>query len=745
MDVGFEGAYDTNGLNYPWVMKEGPLYKMWYSGYDGSNYRILYATSLDGLGWTSQGMVIDHGPVGSPDMNIIEITIDRDLQGTYHAWYTGTNTTDSSILNATSLDGAIWTKKGMSLGAMPGTLESLVSTGSVMISPTNAVSLWYIAHDGGGIFRIFLANYSRNGYVISESIGPFQNLDVGTFYSNKTDPSAYVFVLYTVLDGTDWSIIPGYVNMPATTFSLSSIDFGIYPTIRLKADLWDLVNSPGNTPLLHDWTVAWVDLSPPTFGGLDSAVDDQTGGNVTLNWMMATDPGIPITYNIYISVNSMGQDFGAANYSTASIGMQVTGLMNGVVYYFVVRAEDMGGYEDTNTVEKSAFPTTPVDSTPPDFAGIDSADDAGTGGTVDLGWTEAVDPDTIECNSDPSLPMTYNVYHSQTSGGQDFLTPDATTDSLSAEISGLTDGVTYHFVVRAMDSAGNEDNNLVELSAMPTTPIDTTPPQFSGLLSATDQGTSGNVLLTWSTATDPDTIECNSDPSTPIQYNIYYSTTSGVQDFSMPSQTVTGTQAIASGLQNGVPYYFVVRAEDAVGNEDDNIIEHIAIPTTPVDSTPPTFGGITNVLVDDDSGEVTLIWNVAIDPDEPECNSDPSNPIVYNIYMSEVPGIFNLNQPTATTNQQQHPILNLERSITYYFIVRAEDGAGNEETNNVVKSGELAVLGEGLDLLDYWWIFLVIIIILLLVVIAILSRKKKEEEPSTETKEEGVEEAQDAE
>jgi predicted GH43/DUF377 family glycosyl hydrolase len=37
MNVGFEGTYDTSGVNFPWVMKEGSTYKMWYSGYEGSN------------------------------------------------------------------------------------------------------------------------------------------------------------------------------------------------------------------------------------------------------------------------------------------------------------------------------------------------------------------------------------------------------------------------------------------------------------------------------------------------------------------------------------------------------------------------------------------------------------------------------------------------------------------------------------------------------------------------------------
>ncbi|MCK4443017.1 MAG: fibronectin type III domain-containing protein, partial [Thermoplasmata archaeon] len=373
-----------------------------------------------------------------------------------------------------------------------------------------------------------------------------------------------------------------------------------------------------------------------------------------------------------------------------------------------------------------------------------------TGGAVDLYWAAATDPDLIECNSDPSIPITYHIYLSTTSGGQDFLTPDAATQDTSLQITGLQNGVTYYFIVRAQDAVGNEEGNTIEESAMPTTPMDTTPPQFQGLLSATDLGTYGNVSLTWSDATDPDTIECNSDPSLPIEYNVYVSTTSGGQDFLTPDETATGTQATITGLQNGVTYYFVVRAMDSAGNEEDNTIERTAMPTTPVDSTPPIFDGLNLIVTDNGTGDMTLIWNAATDPDDPECNADPSTPITYNIYVSEVPGVFDFNLPSATTSQQQYPFLDLERGVIYYFIVRAEDNAGNEETNTVTKTGELEVQEEEFNFLDYWWIFLVVIIILLVAIILLLARRARQEEPiktpeQEEIKEESTEEMQNEE
>lgn len=39
----------------PWIVKEGDVYKMWYSCNTGEGYRIGYATSTDGLSWTTHG------------------------------------------------------------------------------------------------------------------------------------------------------------------------------------------------------------------------------------------------------------------------------------------------------------------------------------------------------------------------------------------------------------------------------------------------------------------------------------------------------------------------------------------------------------------------------------------------------------------------------------------------------------------------------------------------------------------
>lgn len=684
--LGLEGTYDTNGVGFPAVIKEGGVYRMWYSGHDGSYWRIIYATSSDGVSWTPQGLAIDRGTTpGDYDyLGVFEGAVVRDDHGTYHLWYTGTDGTNYRVLNATSSDGLTWTKLGLSIDVIPGSQEDYkVLSGSVMIQPNSVVSIWYGGVDSLNVGRVFLANYTRSGHIVSEAIGPFQGCRWTNFFANKTDPNGYLLVTFSILDGSDWSTVVGYWNLTAIQFFLLSVDPTSHPTIRLRADLWDLQNNVSSTPILHDWTVTWADSSPPTFSGLESAVDDQTGGNVTLSWSPANDFSPPILYNVYIAISSMGQNFAIANESTTSVGMHVTGLKNGVTYYFIVRAEDALGFEDSNLVEKSVMPTTPIDSTPPIFSGLESVLDSGTGGSVSLTWSDAIDPDTPECNSDPSIPLRYNIYYALTPGGQDFSTPNASTSGTSFEVTGLTNGKTYYFVVRAEDAMGNEEQNVVELDATPTTPIDTTPPTFGGLGSSIDLGTGGTVRLVWSAAIDPDTVECNTDPSLPISYNIYHSMTSGGQDFLNPNATTEGTQIDISGLQNGVFSYFVVRAVDSSGNEDSNLVEKSVLPTTNVDNSPPEFDGLQFAVDTGTGGKVSLSWQAANERDTSECNSDPSLPVSYDIFYSTTSGGQDFQSPDATTQELSIDISGLTNGVSYFFVVRARDSVGNQETNTV--------------------------------------------------------------
>jgi len=140
---------------------------------------------------------------------------------------------------------------------------------------------------------------------------------------------------------------------------------------------------------------------------------------------------------------------------------------------------------------------------------------------------------------------------------------------------------------------------------------DTTPPTFGGLTGASDAGSGGTVDLTWAAATDP---------STPITYNIYWATSSGGQNFVTPNQTSTlGTGDSVTGLANGTPYYFVVRAEDSQGNEDTNTTEFSATPTAgnsapdvPTNLAQYLIGGVTPITLGGYTTEGDVVFEADI-------------------------------------------------------------------------------------------------------------------------------------
>ena len=102
-------------------------------------------------------------------------------------------------------------------------------------------------------------------------------------------------------------------------------------------------------------------------------------------------------------------------------------------------------------------------------------------------------------------------------------------------------------------------------------------PTFAGLVSATTCNSfppavlprPSGYILTWQAATDPGTA------SSAIVYDIYVATAPGGENYAQPMWiTQPGVTSFTTpALAHSGPIYFVVRARDAAGNEDDNTVE----------------------------------------------------------------------------------------------------------------------------------------------------------------------------
>jgi len=281
-------------------------------------------------------------------------------------------------------------------------------------------------------------------------------------------------------------------------------------------------------------------VQPPSVPtNLTAAAGDR---QVTLSWQQVADAG---SYIVYISSVSGGP---YQIYNTPiTPPVTVVLLTNGSTYYFVVQAMNSAGVTSGYSNEASATPhsTISIPYAPTNFVAIPGND------TATLSWNAS------------SGATGYKIYYSLTSGGP--YTKIGFTSTTGYTTTGLTNGITYYFVVTAVNSAG-ESGYSNQASATPSASLQ--PPTAPTNLTAT--AGNGQVSLSWSAS------------SGATGYNVYDSTTSGGPYTKVG--TTSNTSYTVTGLTNGVTYYFVVTAVNTNG-ESSASAQVSAAPATTVDIT----------------------------------------------------------------------------------------------------------------------------------------------------------------
>lgn len=144
------------------VIKDGTMYKCWYTGWNGQfehtgnglskkiNFRIGYAASPDGISWSKlqgtagAGSVLGVGSIGEPDANGAEDPYVIKENRIYRMWYVGYDGNTRRLLYATSSDGMHWTKKGVVFNpAGKDALAELGEQNPVVINRSGGYELWY--------------------------------------------------------------------------------------------------------------------------------------------------------------------------------------------------------------------------------------------------------------------------------------------------------------------------------------------------------------------------------------------------------------------------------------------------------------------------------------------------------------------------------------------------------------------------------------------------------------------------
>jgi len=123
LDHGEGGSADSFRAADPWVIKDGAVWKMWYTGDDSNLKRVAYATSVDGKSWQKGGSVLaPDGAGGNFGSGIYAPTVWKDGP-TYEMLFVGLNTA-TKIISASSPDGIDWTTGNVSLNTQNGSFHA---------------------------------------------------------------------------------------------------------------------------------------------------------------------------------------------------------------------------------------------------------------------------------------------------------------------------------------------------------------------------------------------------------------------------------------------------------------------------------------------------------------------------------------------------------------------------------------------------------------------------------------------
>ncbi len=374
-------------------------------------------------------------------------------------------------------------------------------------------------------------------------------------------------------------------------------------------------------------------------GATDAVVDvpeppvltvDVGDGQVTLNWEAASANGSTISWYEYRKRSGSGSWSGwstVAGYSSART-KTVTGLTNGTVYTFEVRAKNGVGYGAA--ASKSATPAG-VPGTPGSLSAVRGDEQ------VSLSWTAA---------SDNGSSIQRYEYRKRSGSGSwsGWSTVAGYSSARTKTVTGLTNGTVYTFEVRAKNGVGYgaAASKSATPAGVPGTP---------GSLSAV-RGDE-QVSLSWTAA--------SANGSTISWYE--YRKRSGSGSWSGWS-TVAGYSSArtrtVTGLTNGTVYTFEVRAKNGMGYGP--AASDTAIPA----GVPGTPGSLSAVRGDE---QVSLSWTAA--------SANGSSIQRYEYRKRSGSGSWSgWSTVTGYSSARTKTVTGLTNGTVYTFEVRAKNGVG---------------------------------------------------------------------
>ncbi len=311
MQKGEEGEWDSNELLLGSVIRQGSLYKMWYTGrFRPSEPGVGYATSPDGLNWTKH----PGGPVMRPDGEVYKKYIYRPFvifDGyTYRMWYTKGIVGDDSyvrytIAYATSINGINWTKYHSNpiLGpGPPGSFDSYNLYNPCVLNETGKLKIYYDASEVVcGCRRVGVAD----SYYIEEGVYNSSVLDthsLSTKYGNiswiPTSQPPGTELKFQIASNNDkmiWDFV-GPDGTPDTYYAIPTgqpLWSGHNDDRYLRYRAFLSTEQPEKTPMLDGVSITYHNQLPPASPPEDvqATLSGTDWENVIITWSLSSDDG----------------------------------------------------------------------------------------------------------------------------------------------------------------------------------------------------------------------------------------------------------------------------------------------------------------------------------------------------------------------------------------------------------------------------------------------------------------------
>lgn len=272
----------------------------------------------------------------------------------------------------------------------------------------------------------------------------------------------------------------------------------------------------------------FLSIFPSTIENLSAAPDS---GLVALDW----DDSGEVDFDHYeYRYKAVGGPWSAwADVSDSEV--TVTGLVNDTTYRFEVRVVDADGNESSvSTISSTPIADIIAPATPTGLASTPGS------GQVVLNWDDNTEPD-----------LAGYQWRKRTTAGPGAWSAWADVAVSTKTVTGLSDGVSYDFEVRAVD----EVPNASAAASVTDTPADETAPDPASALILTPGSTQMTISWTASPSGDVD------------HYEVRYKEGAG----SFGAWTTMASGSTITGLTNYVSHTFEVRAVDGASNASTSI------------------------------------------------------------------------------------------------------------------------------------------------------------------------------